>query len=61
MPVNTDAADKINTCYEGLSQHIMEGISQNKKQIIIGDFNSHIRGWCHDGQTYVGGRQLLTL
>ena len=44
MPVNTEPQDKINQCYEGLSQIIMKGINARKKQIVIGDFNSHING-----------------
>ena len=39
----------------------MTGINSNKKQIIIGDLNSHIQDWCYTGQTDIGGRQLLTL
>ena len=35
-----------------------EGGKQQKKQIVIGDFNSHISEWCHEGQTDVGGRQI---
>ena len=44
MPVSTDPQDKINQCFEGISQIIMNGINNNKKQIIIGDFNAHING-----------------
>ena len=29
--------------------------------IIIGDFNSHVQNWCHEGQTDPGGRQLENL
>ena len=29
--------------------------------IIVGDFNSHVHDWCHDGQTDPGGRQLENL
>ena len=39
----------------------MTGINKNKKQRIIGDLNSHVKDWCHDGQTDIGGRQLQTL
>ena len=30
MPVNTDPQDKIQQCFEGLSQIIMDGINHNK-------------------------------
>ena len=58
MPVNTEPADKIYQCFEGLSQIIMNGVNQNMQQIIVGDLNAHIRGWCHTGQSDIGGRQL---
>ena len=44
MPVSTDPQDRINQCYEGISQILMKGINDNKKQIIIGDLNAHING-----------------
>ena len=31
MPVSTDPQDKINQCFEGISQIVMNGIDRNKK------------------------------
>ena len=45
LPVSTDEIDKINICYEGISDLIMTGLDNHKKAILIGDFNSHIYGW----------------
>ena len=39
----------------------MHGRSQNKELILVGDFNSHINDWCHEGQSDIGGRQLENL
>ena len=36
----------------------MNGVNQQKKIVIMGDFNAHINGWLHEGLTDTGGRQL---
>ena len=49
LPVNTEPQDKIMQHYEGLSEIIAQGLNENRDIAIVGDFNSHIRNWCHVG------------
>lgn len=58
LPVNTEPVDKINLCYEGISDIIMKGYDENKKVIIIGDLNSHIRGWYWENNSDAGGLKI---
>ena len=39
----------------------MQANTDNKRIIILGDFNAHISGYLHDGPSDWGGRNLIAL
>ena len=61
LPVSSAKIDKINLCYKGIGQLCLAARQENKKITVLGDFNSHIHGYQHDGPTDHGGRSLLNL
>ena len=61
LPVSSAEIDKINLCYEGIRQLALTARQENKKITIIGDFNSHIQGYQHQGTTDHGGKNLINL
>ena len=44
LPVNSEPADKIAAAFEALSDVIIRGMDDNKRTVIIGDWNSHKHG-----------------
>ena len=45
LPVNSDEADKIKLCYEGIAEAYIEAQDNQREFILVGDLNSHIHGY----------------
>ena len=61
LPVASGEVDQINLCYEGISQLVLEARKTGKLITIVGDFNSHITGYCRLTESDHGGRCLTKL